>query len=351
MLTGARVLLTGATGRLGRCLVEELARAGCDLVLVVRASSPDAARERVRQALPPGASAGRLTVVCGDVTEPGLGLGVRERRRLHASLDAMLHAAATTSFSLPLEEARATNVAATRNLLAFAERSPRLWRLAHISTAFVAGRRTGRVLEHELRHDRGFLNTYQQSKHEAELLVASRRDSIPAVVFRPSIVLDGPGSIQRRSAFRFAFELVRRGLMPALPGSGATPVDLVTETDAARAIARLLFAADVDGTYHVAGGDRAPRLGDIVDAFGVRYLGEEQFAWELSKWKHERPRLAPVYDELGCFIYELGYPKIFDTSRCEEALGGPVRTEDPLASLLDGEESVRTRAGAGATTP
>ena len=350
MLIGARVLLTGATGRLGRCVVAELARADCDLVLVVRASSQDAARERIRQAVPHGVSAGQLTVVCGDVTVPGFGLGVREQRRLRASVDAILHAAASTSFSLPLEEARATNVAATRNVLDFAERTPRLRRLAHVSTAFVAGRRTGRMLERELEHDHGFLNSYQQSKHEAELLVASRRDSLPLVVFRPSIVLDGPGSTQRRSAFRFAFELVRRGLMQALPGSGATPVDLVTEADAARAIARLLFATDVDGTYHVAGGDLAPRLGEIVDGFDVRYLSEEQFAWELSKWRHERPRLAPVYDELESFIYELAYPKVFDTSRCEDALGEPVPRQDALASLLDVEESVPAGVRAGATT-
>lgn len=348
MLAGARVLLTGATGRLGRCLAEELVATGCDLVLVVRAASPTAAGERVSQALSPSVSTRQLSVVCGDVTQPWLGLGVRDRRRLRASVDVILHAAATTSFSLPLEEARATNVEAARSVLAFAERSPRLWRLAHVSTAFIAGRRTGRVLEHELEHDAGFLNTYQQSKHEAELLVAEHRDSLPVVVFRPSVVLDGPGSIQRRSAFRFAYELVRRGLMPALPGSAATPVDLVTEGDTARAITRLLFTPEASGAYHVAGGDLAPTLGDIVDPFGVRYLGEEQFAWELSKWRHERPRLAPVYDELASFIYELGYPKVFDTSRCEALLGRPVPIEDPLAALVGSEEPVRRPAEAEA---
>lgn len=346
MLSGARVLLTGATGRLGRCIATELADAGCELVLVVRAPSPDAARERVAQALSPDVSLGRPTVVCGDVTEPWLGLGVRDRRRVRSIVDVIVHAAATTSFSLPLEAARSSNVTGTTNLLAFAERSPRLQRLVHVSTAFVAGRRTGRILEAELEHDRGFLNTYQQSKHEAELLVSSRRDRLPIAVFRPSVVLDGPGSIQRRSAFRFAYELVRRGLMPALPGSSATPVDLVTEGDAARAIVRLLGAPGIDGTYHVAGGDRAPRLGEIVGPFGVRYLGEEQFAWELSKWRHERPRLAPVYDELASFIYELAYPKIFDTSRCEAALGASVRSEDPVFALAGGERSTRVEVAA-----
>jgi thioester reductase-like protein len=348
VLAGARVLLTGATGRLGRCIAEDLLATGCDLVLVVRAATPEAAKDRVLQAVRVSESSRQLSVVCGDVTKPWLGLDARERRRLRHSVDVILHAAATTSFSLPLAEARATNLEATRNVLAFAERSSRLWRLAHVSTAFVAGRRTGRVLESDLEHDAGFLNTYQQSKHEAERLVEGRRDSLPVVVFRPSVVLDGPGSIQRRSAFRFAYELVRRGLMPALPGSSATPVDLVTEGDAARAITQLLFAPDADGTYHVTNGDLAPTLGEIVDEFGVRYLEEEQFAWELSKWRHERPRLAPVYDELGSFIYELGYPKTFDTSRCEEALGRPVRIEDPLAALVGGEEQAARPVEVGA---
>ena len=338
MLVGARVLLTGATGRLGRCIAEQLVRGGCELVLVVRASSPDAARERIRAALPNDLDLGCITALCGDVAEPGLGLGSRDRARLRASVDILLHAAATTGFTSPLETARNTNVVATRNVLAFAERATALSRVAHVSTAFVAGRRTGRILEPDLEHDLGFQNTYQQSKYEAEQLVRSYGDRLPVVVYRPSIVLDGPGASQR-SAFRYAFELVRRGFLPALPGTAATPVDLVTEDDAARAIARLLFDPSGSGTYHVAGGDRAPTLGDVVGRFGVRFLEEEQFAWAVSKWRHENPRLASAYDELASFIYELAYPKIFDTSRSEAALGGAVTTEDSLASL-HGEDAV-----------
>jgi thioester reductase-like protein len=345
VLTGVRVLVTGATGRLGRCVAAELARGGAELVLVVRARSPEAARERVRAELPATIDLGRVTALCGDVTQPALGLGMRERRRLRASVDVVLHAAASTSFTLPLDEARLANVEATRNVLAFAERAPRLWRLGHVSTAFVAGKRTGRVLESELEHDRGFQNTYQQSKNEAERLVQTRRERLPVVVYRPSIVLDGPDA-PGRSAFRYAFEMVRRGLLPALPGSAATPVDLVTEGDAARAIARLLLSADDERTYHVAGGDRAPSLGDIVAPFGVRFVEEEQFRWELSKWRHERPRLGPVYDELASFIFELAYPKIFDTTRVEVALGGPVTTEDSLAALVGEPIPERARVGA-----
>ena len=354
MLVGARILLSGATGRLGRCLAAELARGGSELVLVVRASSPEAARERVRLALPSDVNPRHVTALCGDVTEPGLGLGARERARLRTSLDLVVHAAATTSFSVALEMARSTNVEATRNVLAFAERVPGLGRIAHVSTAFVAGKRTGSVLEADLEHDYGFQNAYQQSKYEAELLVRLYRDVLPVAVFRPSIVLEGsdPGVPQQRSAFRFALELVKKGFLPALPGSGSTPVDLVTEGDAARAIANLLFQPGEAMTYHIAGGDRSPTLGSIVEPFrDVRYLGVEQFAWEVSKWRHEKPRFAGLYDELESFIYELAYPKVFDTTRTEAGLGGPVTSEDPLAALLGEGQAVAGRARLGARRP
>ena len=353
MLAGVRILLTGATGRLGRHLAEELLRSGAELTLLVRASSPEAARDRVRAALPGAARMQQVTVLCGDVIEAGLGLGARETARLHASVDVVIHAAATTSFSTPLDAARSVNVGATRNVLAFAEGAPRLAKVAHVSTAFVAGKRTGRILESDLEHDRGFQNGYQHSKHEAELLLRRYRELLPLVVFRPSVVLDAnePSATQCRSAFRFAFELVRKGLLPALPGSGSTLVDLVMERDVARAITRLLLHPSEVGTYHVAGGERSPTLASIVEPVSdVRYLGIDQFAWQVSKWRHEKPRLAGLYDELECFIYELAYPKIFDTTCTEAALGGPVAREDPLASLLVQGPAVPQGVQVGART-
>ena len=353
MLAGARILLTGATGRLGRCVAEELIRSGSELTLLVRSNSPHAARDRIRTVLPPDVSMRQVTALCGDVTEPGFGIGERQRARLRESVDIVVHAAATTSFSKPLEASRGVNVIAAENLIAFAESAPLLRRVAHVSTAFVAGKRAGLVLESDLEHDSGFQNGYQQSKYEAELLVRSHLDRLPLVVFRPSIVLDAveSGALEHPSAFRVALELVRTGILPALPGSASTPVDLVTERDAARAIAKLLFLATNGETYHVAGGARAPTLGSVVEPFrDVRYLGVEQFAWQVAKWKHERPQLTRLLDRVECFIYELAYPKTFDTTHTEAALGEPVTTEDPLDSLHNPTTTVAELAQLGVRT-
>ena len=79
------------------------------LTLLVRASSPEAARDRSARRFRRRAHQ-QVTVLCGDVIEAGLGLGARERARLHASVDVVIHAAATTSFSTPLDAARSVNV-------------------------------------------------------------------------------------------------------------------------------------------------------------------------------------------------------------------------------------------------
>jgi long-chain acyl-CoA synthetase len=346
--------LTGATGKLGRCLIEELALSGSELTVLVRARSPEAARDRVRGAFSEDSPGGPMTVLCGDVTEPKLGLGRRDRARLLSSVDIVVHAAATTTFSLSLEAARGVNVTAADNVLALAAQAPRLQRVVHVSTAFVAGKRTGRILESELEHDRGFQNGYQQSKYEAELVVRRYRERLPVTVVRPSILLDADGPVASpcRSAFRFALELVKRGILPALPGSASTPVDLVMEMDAARTIAKVLSSAPGDETYHVAGGERSPTLGSIVEPFwDVRYLEIDQFAWQVAKWTRERPRLAHLFDQLEGFIYDLAYPKLFDTTRIEAALGGPVVTEDPLAAILAPERAVANPLLLGAGSP
>jgi hypothetical protein len=87
----------------------------------------------------------------------------------------------------------------------------------------------------------------------------------------------------------------------------------------------------------------APTLEQVVGRSGVRFLGADQYACEAAKWRRERPQLRSVFDELDTYIYELAHPKLFDTSRAEAVLGGPVLREDPLAVLYGGDEPLRRR--------
>ena len=91
----------------------------------------------------------------------------------------MLHCAASISFDLPLDEARAINVEGTRagaRLRARGAGARRLERFVHVSTAYVAGTPRGRVPRAPARRRPAFRNTYEQTKAEAEQIVADAGD-------------------------------------------------------------------------------------------------------------------------------------------------------------------------------
>jgi long-chain acyl-CoA synthetase len=139
------VLVTGATGLLGTDLVRRWTKSSsmprCIAVLVRDRARWDAVARRL--ALPHDA----VVVLEGDVTREGLGLAPDARAWLARRATAMLHLAADTTFSRPLDQARRVNRDGTAHLLALAADCPHVARVAYVSTAFVAGRRTGRVAE------------------------------------------------------------------------------------------------------------------------------------------------------------------------------------------------------------
>src|ERR1700732_4694965 len=132
-----------------------------------RLSRPRLLRELFRlEPTPPLIRRGRLRR--GDLTKDRLGLPSPVYAGLAGSVDGIIHAAATTRFDLSLADARKANVLATKHLVRFAGRCRHLARFALLSTVFVSGRRQGRILESERVHTAGFVNTYEQSKYEAE---------------------------------------------------------------------------------------------------------------------------------------------------------------------------------------
>jgi nucleoside-diphosphate-sugar epimerase len=326
-----RILLTGATGSFGRNLCREFCDRGCDLVLLLRAAD-DGPAERRTQAIV--GDLPRATVVRGDVTRPGLGLTGRAQHLL-GTVDAVVHAAATTEFGLPLEASRRVNVDGTRNVLDVAARMPRLCGFAYVGTAFVAGRRTGRILETELAHEAGFVTTYEQSKYEAELVV--RASDLPASVFRPSVVVERRDEPRPRpSGLRFTIELIRAGLLPVLPCPPDACLDLVGAEKAARTIAALFLSQDTPGTFHVAAGPSAQSVDAIVaaaEAPPVRHVALSAFEAELETLRLAHPHARRAYDVLATFLGMLAYPKLFDTTLAQGRLRGPVSGADPLLEL------------------
>ena len=337
-----RILVTGAPGLLGARTLARLLRAHPALGARVLVRDP-AGWDAVASTL--GADAARVETVVGDLRLAGLGLDAASRERAGRGVVALLHAAADTSFSQSLEEARAINVEGTRRLLDVASGWPALRRAAFVSTAFVAGRRTGLVRETDEPATDGWVNAYEQSKAEAEHVVrewGSERGREWTILRSSTVVCDSArGEVTQVNAVHRALRLYYGGLAPMIPGTTATAVDVVTADYVCAAIAALALAeGSAGGTYHLCAGDGAMPLGELLD--------ETHDVWRAAPaWKRRavaRPvvtdlptyrlfersveetadrRLRQVVQSLSHFVPQLALPKRFETVNADHALGGP----------------------------
>lgn len=341
-MTEELIFVTGATGLLG-------ARA---LVRILRANPHLGARVLVRDparwtAIAPslGGDAARVELVVGDLRAPGLGLDAGERERAGRGVVALLHAAADTSFSQSLDSARAINVEGTRRLLDAAASWPELRRAALVSTAFVAGCRTGPVYEEDAPTTAGWVNAYERSKAEAERLVRDwgRDNGREWTILRSSTIAcdSAEGDVTQVNAIHRALRLYYGGLAPMLPGTPATTIDVVTADYVADAIATIALASGAAGvTYQLCAGAGAMPLGELLDA--TLEVWRRAPAWrrravarpvvaDLATYRlFERSveetgdrRLRQVVGSLSHFVPQLAHPKRFDTTNADRALGRP----------------------------
>jgi thioester reductase-like protein len=253
------VLLTGATGFVGREILDRLLRRGRRVYALVRAADDAAAAERLEPH-------SRLTAVPGDIEQPGLGLADRRADALADEVTTVVHCAASVSFDLSLEESRRVNVDGTRNVLELAGRCEQLERLSYVSTAYVAGEPRRLFQEDELDVGQRFRNPYERSKFEAERMVRRSAGGMPLQILRPSIVV-GDSRTGRTSSFNVLYGPLKafaRGAIPAIPARRSSPVDIVpVDYVADRAVE--LADGGPDGTFHLVAGRNATTVGRLLE--------------------------------------------------------------------------------------
>ncbi len=271
------VLVTGATGFVGmELLARYLERSERPVYALVRAKDQAGAVERIEKTLFALFGEGstlpdhRLVPVPGDVEAPGLGLAPADREALAEHVNEIVHAAASVSFELPLEDSRRINVEGTRHMLELAELCRErggLRRFSYISTAYVAGTHAGEFGEDELEVGQEFRNPYERSKFEAERLVREH-DHLPLQIFRPSIVV-GEAASGWTTSFNVLYSPLKafaRGLLPVLPARRRAPVDVVPVdyvADAVFALSQRPFDGATQ-TYHLVAGSEATTVGNLV---------------------------------------------------------------------------------------
>ena len=111
-----RYFVTGATGFIGRHLVERLLEREGTIHVLVREGS----RARLEELMSRwGAEPGRIVPVIGDLTAPELGVSDADRKELKG-VEHFFHLAAIYDMSADEESNRRANVEGTRNAVALA---------------------------------------------------------------------------------------------------------------------------------------------------------------------------------------------------------------------------------------
>jgi len=271
-----RVLVTGATGVLGRALIDRLINAepAIEVAALVRARDVEDDHRRLSAIDGHGTGDARLEAIVGDLALPRFGLAPDAFRRLAAATDAVLHVGADLDMFADYAALEAANVGGTREALRLAFEAGA--RMHHVSSSAVLPLDSDRVWSEEsfgfelvrsLAPELARSDGYSRSKAAAEGLawLAAERGLYVAVTRLPHLV--GRGLRTRLSETLRALAAAR-----VLPEGEwrwqAAPIDAVC----ARLVSQLTADAPAPLEHLTA---RPVRGGDVASALRARGIDVE----------------------------------------------------------------------------
>jgi thioester reductase-like protein len=339
--------VTGATGFIGRHLVERLLEREGDVYVLVREGS----QERLGALIERWGRPERIKKVVGDLREPRLGLSDEQVEELRGRIDHFFHLAAIYDMTASDEANEQLNVEGTRNAVDLAN-ALSAGHLHHVSSVAAAGEFKGFFREDMFDEGQRLPSAYHRTKFESEKLVREQA-SVPWRVYRPAIVvghsqtgemdkIDGPyyffKAIQKaRFALPEWFPLVG----PELGYTNLVPVDYV-----AAAIDHIAHQQGLNfQAFHLTN-PKPMRVGETLNAF-AKAAHAPQLALRIDK------RLTDALPK-GTISMLMKLPQARELRRTVLAdLGIPEQVVDhmTLKPQFDTRDAERALAGSGIEVP
>jgi NAD(P)-dependent dehydrogenase (short-subunit alcohol dehydrogenase family) len=343
--------VTGATGFIGRNLVELLLEREGTIYVLVREGSKGRLEELRNRW---GADEDRVVGIVGDLSESGLGVSEEDLTRLQGNVDHLFHLAAIYDMTADAESQRVANVEGTRHMVEFAE-LVEAGCVHMVSSIAAAGLYKGTWRE-DMFEEAQALDThpYFLTKHESEAVVRNELER-PWRVYRPGIVVghSETGEMDKVDGPYYFFKLIRRirNTVPQwlpLPGVEGREINIVPVDYVVRAMDHIAHEDGLDGrAFHLT--DPNPHTaGEVIDIF-ARAAHAPQTSVRLPAVAMEALEplvrtglsVAPMGDAvvdrvLGDFgvprevLIYVNYPTHFDSRQTQAALAGTDITVPPL---------------------
>ena len=353
--------VTGATGFIGRRLVERLLERKGKIHVLVREDSLGRLDELIEhwEAVCEATVSRRIHPAVGDLRMPLLGLEQERISELEGTVEHFFHLAAVYDMTAPVELDMAVNVGGTNHALELAA-AIRAERFHHVSSIAVAGAYKGVFGENQFDEGQRLPSPYHATKFEAERTVREQA-LIPWRVYRPGIVVGDSrtGEMDKVDGPYYFFKAIQRmrqvvpQWMPLvgldLGKTNIVPVDWV-----AGALDHIAHRPNLDGqafhlTYQspqkvdevineLAAAAHAPRFAvsvdkRVLDAIPTAPLSLLMKVPPLRQARKLTLRELGIPDEV---LEHLDLVPTFDTRQAERALAGSEWERPPALARVRG---------------
>ena len=347
--------VTGATGFIGRNLVEQLLEREGTIYVLVREGSRGRLEELKNRW---GAGEERIVPVIGDLPQEKLGCA-DPIDELRGKIDHFFHLAAIYDMTADAESQRVANVEGTREAVRLAE-ALEANRFHKVSSIAAAGLYKGTFTEDMFEEAEKVENhPYFQTKHESEAVVREECE-VPWRVYRPGIVVghSETGEMDKIDGPYYFFKLLQRArnLFPHwVPGIGIEggKINLVPVDFVVKAMDHIAHLDGLDGqAFHLT--DPKPMTaGQVINAFAkaahapeaAMRIDSKMFEFIPKQVRMGLTMLPPVKRFTDQVLADFGiprsvlvyinYPTDFDSTKTQEALEETEIRVPPLPSYAD----------------